>query len=212
MKTICLFGDFRGFPNDAVAESTEELLKKAGDEEVVVISHGMPTGNANETVDPLLLTPDLHLHAFLLAQSGSPASLTDLEYLKDKLARACPRTFGMVRGWNSTQSEHRAKIINFLQSFETAPSDPDVQSLLGFDSPVARLALRVALEIALRELSGGTSTRHNLNLETLLSPAIRLAEQEPALAASLTGVSRALESDRKSLPHEISLALAELRS
>src|SRR5690349_25132389 len=122
MKTICLFGDFRGFSDDAVAVSTEELLKKADDEEVVVISHGMPTGHANEAVDPLLLQPGLHLHAFLLAQSGSSASPTDLEYLKDKLERKCPRTFGMVRGWNSTHSGHRAKIIDFLESSETVPS------------------------------------------------------------------------------------------
>lgn len=212
MKIICLFGELRGFSRDSVAESTEELLKMTGGEQVVVVSHGLPTANSGEKVDPLLLRQDLHLHAFLLAQTGSSVSPMELEYLQQKLAQKCTRTFGMVRGWNSIPVDQRTKILDFLQSSETVPSDPNVQSLLGFDSPVLRLALRVALEIALRELSGETSHQPAMTPENLLSPAITLARREPSLSSTVIGITRALESDHKRLPHEISLALTELQS
>jgi hypothetical protein len=161
----------------------------------------------------LLLSAELRLHAFLLVQSGNAASSGEFDYLKKRLAEKCLRTFRMVKGWDS-QSAHWKKIIGFLESPDVAPTNPEIQKLLGFDSPVSRLALRVALEIALRELNGQLPKRPGspLPVETLLAPALALAEQEPSLAPSVTGISRALATDRKSLPQEITQALSGLRS
>jgi hypothetical protein len=218
MKTVCLGGDLKGFASDHLAPSVADLEDVAQKTEtVVLVCHGSsPYRRISETevaIDPELLSYDLH--AVALTHRGHSASAAQLAELKKDLAPNCQRVFGLTRGWDTLEAGQRAAVISFLESNETAPADPDVQALLGYDSPVSRLALRVALEIALRELEGGIRQKApaaEISANALLSPALTVAEQEPSLTQVVSGIREALSSDQESLQKLVSRALLELRA
>lgn len=215
MKTICVGGELAGFFGPTHVFKLTSRVNQ--DEPLVLICHGLSIyereSDVSFTLSPLI--NNYNLQAIAIAHRGDSASPSELEQLRKDLGDRCQRIFGLTRGWDNLKDSQRRLIIDFLESSELAPSHPEVQKLLGFDSPVSRLALRFALEIALRELDGTTPTKrpgNALPLETLLAPALALAQQEPSLAPSVTGISNALAADRKRLPQEITQALSELRS
>jgi hypothetical protein len=218
MKLICLGGILIGFTRASNAAQTKELKAMVEDNEsVVLVCHGAPyeSGDQNQTGSLPSALLELDLHALLLAHRDHGRSIPQLNELQKQLAPTCKRVFGMTRGWDTIDAGQRAKVISFLESNESAPADSDVQTLLGYDSPVSRLALRVALEIALRDLEGGipqTALATELSANALLAPALLVAEQEPALTEVVTGIREALASDPESLQKQVSRALVELRS
>jgi hypothetical protein len=218
MKTICVGGDLAGFPEEShVFKATGLATLVADHDPVVLVCHGLSIYERESDVS-FKISPALsnyHLQAVAIAHRDHGAASSELEQVRKDLGNQCKRVFGLTRGWEGLKDSQRDLIIEFLESSESAPSSPEVQKLLGFDSPVSRLALRVALEIALREFGGeapGKRLGNALPVETLLAPVLAIAEQEPSLAHEVSRISQALATDRKSLRHEITQALSELRS
>jgi hypothetical protein len=220
MKTICVGGDLAGFTKETHVYKPVGLANLVSkDEPVVLVCHGLSIYERESDSDVSLRllpeTREYNLHAIAIAHRDHGAGSFELDQVRKDLGNKCNKMFGLTRGWENLKDSQRDLIISFLESTDMAPSQPEVQKLLGFDSPVSRLALRVALEIALRELDGDAPTKRPgsaLPLETLLGPVLALAQQEPSLASSVSGISRALTADRKCLPQEITQALSELRS
>ena len=216
MKTICIGGDLTGLSENHVYQASDLEDPVDNKEPLVLVCHGLSIYDRAAN-DSFVISPVLsyhNLHAVVIAHRDNGAIASELDQVQNDLGGQCKRIFGLTRGWETLSDTQRDLVIGFLESSENAPSNPEVQKLLGFDSPVSRLALRVALEIALRELNGQAPKRpgNPLAVDTLLAPVLALAEQEPSLAPNVSGISRALATDRKNLPQEITQALSNLVS
>lgn len=224
MKVICLGGGLAGFPQEDILDIASQLKQKvADDEQVVIVTHNVPyeqDSNFPDDPEKTVLAPDLFKHnlqAVLITHRSEKAAPEEIERLRRDLSEKCHRVFGLAGGWNHLKDDIREKIIDFLKSDAEVPADTDVQMLLGFDAPVAKLALRATLEIALRELKTGKPER---DIEQILKPAFQVAEQEASLAHTVSGIKNALagggdknapdENDGQ-LYEEIMRALAPLR-
>ena len=183
MKVICLGGELAGFSPDSHAYAPSDLEDRINDgERIVLVCHGasLYVQLSDQEVQLSAELLKYHLHAVVLTHRADAASSTQVNELKKDLAQQCQRVFGLTRGWNTINAAQRARVIEFLESEELSPQDSEVQALLGYDSPVAKLALRVALEIALRELEGSRLPRSSvaeMSTAMLLSPALAIAQQ-----------------------------------
>lgn len=215
MKVICLGGALTGFPpEDIIAIASQLKQKVADDEKVVIVVHTLPYEQDPAFPDDpekTVLAPELFMYdlqAVLVTHRSDAASAAEMKRLRSDLGEKCHRVFGLARGWNQLNDDIREKISAFLKSDEGIPSDTDVQMLLGFDAPVAKLALRATLEIALRELKTG---KPEIEIEQILRPAFQVAEQEASLAHMVDGIKKALGGSKDHLYAEILRALAPLR-
>jgi len=212
MKVICLGGSLAGFTQDSNAASAGDLKELAQPgERIVLVCHGAPYDHTS-TLFPEIKEYDLC--AVVLTHRRDATSPEQLEVLQKDLRLQCRRVFGLTRGWNNLSDEEHEKVLAFLTCDDLAPADPDLQTLFGMDSPVSKLAFRVALEIALRELEGRRSSRNTgvpLNTERLLSPAIALAQHDADLAPTADALRKALTSDHKTLREQLRNALASIK-
>jgi hypothetical protein len=219
MKVICLGGDLIGL--DPVVAKVADLEEyAAADERLVLVCHGLPTekvkdketGKDYNGFSPALL--DFNLHAVVLAHRDHAPAPEHLGELREHVGTKCPRTFAMTRGWDTLDPDTRRKLIEFLKSDEADPAEEGVRVLLGGDSPVAKLALRVALEIAQEELGGMKGRgggRAAPGLKALFAPAFDVARREAALADAVGGIATALASGGKErLREEVARALNAL--
>ena len=212
MKVICLGGALAGFTPDSNAASAADLKRLAQPgERIVLVCHGAPYDDTS-TLFPEIKEYDLC--AVVLTHRRDATSPVQLEELQKDLRLQCRRVFGLTRGWNNLSEEERERVRAFLLGNDLAPADADLQVLFGMDSPVSKLAFRVALEIALRELEGRRSSRNTgmqSNAERLLSPAFALAQQDAELAPTADALRKALTSDNKTLREQLRNALASLQ-
>ncbi|MDT4953702.1 MAG: hypothetical protein QOJ02_1840 [Acidobacteriota bacterium] len=215
MKVICLGGGLGGFPpEDIIAIASQLKQKVAGDEKVVIVTHNVPYEQDPAFPDDpgkTVLAPDLFKHnlqAVLLTHRAEKAVPVEINRLRGDLAEKCNRVFGLGRGWNQVKDEIREKILTFLKSDAGIPVDTDVQALLGFDAPVARLALRATLEIAVRKIK---TSEPEIDIKQILEPAFKVVEQEPSLAHLIGGIKKARDGNSDQLYEEIVKALAPLR-
>lgn len=212
MKVICLGGSLAGFTPESNAASAADLKRLAQPgERIVLVCHGAPY-DYTSTLFPEIKEYDLC--AVVLTHRRDATSPVQLDDLQKDLKPHCRRVFGLTRGWNNLSEEEHEKVFAFLTDNDLAPADADLQILFGTDSPVSRLAFRVALEIALRELEGRRSSRNTgmqLNAERLLSPAIALAQHDAELAPTADALRKALTSDNKTLREQVRNALASLQ-
>jgi hypothetical protein len=216
MKAICVGGGLAGFTTASHAKSPYSLKGMIEpDEPVVLVCHGPPYVMLGET-EPEILPEMLEyrIHAVVLTHRADPASPAELHDLKHDLVNHCQRVFGLARGWDKIEPRTRERVLQFASSEETMPQDPEVQTLLGYHSPLTRLAMRVSLEIALRELDSGSRLRTpgaNMSLALLLAPAISIGESEPTLNAMTDRLKSGLNSGREALSEFVSQALSQLR-
>ena len=213
MKVICLGGALAGFNRDSNAASAGDLKRLAQPgERIVLLCHGAPYDHTS-TLFPEI--KEYELSAVVLTHRNDATSPLQLEELQKDLRLICRRVFGLTRGWNTLTEEEHEKVIAFLIRDDLAPADADLQALFGMDSPVSKLAFRVALEIALRELEARRSSRNTgmqLNAERLLSPAIAVAQHDAELAPTADELRKALTSDTKALRDHLRTVLASLKS
>ncbi|HMG73258.1 MAG TPA: hypothetical protein VK582_07125 [Pyrinomonadaceae bacterium] len=216
MRSICLGGELSGFTGESHADGTLDLSRVAKEgERIVLVCHGAPyvMSAASETV----LSPDLlkyKIQAVILTHRAEAAAPGELEDFKKDIRVQCQRVFGLTRGWEKLDASLRARLLEFVTSEDAFPADAEIQSLIGYDSPRARLALRVALEIAFRELESGLKSpipAADLSNSVLLSPALTIAQQEPSLNQTMAGIRGALSSNRPVLREQVSRALDQLR-
>jgi hypothetical protein len=215
MKVICLGGGLTGFPQEDIIAIASQLKQKvAGDEKVVIVTHNVPYEQDPAFPDDpekTVLAPALFKHdlqAVLITHRAEAASASEMKILRRDFGEKCRRVFGLSRGWNHLKDDIREKILAFLKSDAGIPVDTDVQMLLGFDAPVAKLALRATLEIALRKIKASDP---KIDIKQILKPAFRVVEQEPSLAHSVDGIKKALDGNSDQLYEEIVKALAPLR-
>ena len=216
MRSICLGGELSGFTGESHADGTLDLSRVVQEgERIVLVCHGAPyvRSSASETV----LSPELlkyKIHGVILTHRAESAAPGELDDFKKDIRAQCQRVFGLTRGWEKLDASMRARLLDFVTSEDTFPADAEIQSLIGYDSPRTKLALRVALEIAFRELESGLRSplpAADLSTAVLLSPALAIAQQEPSLNQTMAGIRSALNSDRTALREQVSRALDQLR-
>jgi hypothetical protein len=191
-----------------------------GAEKVVIVCHGMPE-DVNRETDELEIYPQLlalNLQAVLLAQRGSSADAKQQRQLTAFLSNKCKRVFGLTVGWDSdalNKENLRAGILDFLKCDEDVPSNAEVQKVLGFALPITRLALRIALEITVREFEKDKPENSNANearlrIQNLLAPALTIARRESSLNQLAVRIEASF-GDRARLHEEMMSALSWLR-
>lgn len=216
MKTICVGGGLAGFTSASHARSPYNLKEMIQpDEPVVLVCHGPPYVMLSDP-EPQLPAEMLgyKIHAVVLTHRADPASASELHDLKTDLADHCQRVFGLTRGWDKIESATRARILKFAGSEDTVPQDPEVQALLGYHSPLTRLAMRVSLEIALRELESGAKLHTpggDMLPALLLAPALTIGESEPSLNAMALRIRSGLDSGSEALGDHVRQALTQFR-
>lgn len=216
MKVICVGGGLAGFTSSTHAETPSNLqqLLQPG-EHVVLVCHGPPYVMLSGP-EPQL-APELSnytIQAVVLTHRAEATSSSELKDLKDDLGSQCRRVLGLTQGWDRIAAATRSEILDFAASNDRVPRNLEVQALLGYDSPLTRLSMRVALEIALRELdsplglhvSGVTMTPAEL-----LAPALEIARTEQSFSEMAAGLENAVSSDPKTLRESVSEALDQLR-
>lgn len=219
MKKFCVGGALSGFDSEELIERPSELDDKLeSGERVIIIAHGQqyvadPADRSRSILDPNLLKHNLH--AFVITHSGHQTSPEELKRHREDLKEKCQRVFGVSCGWNRLEDDHIEKVLNFLKTDDSFPYDSDVQMALGFGAPVAGLALRAALEIALIEINArkpDSVGKDNISNDILLAPAFEVASRKPSLNHAVNGIRQALGGPEELLREEIDSTLAALRS
>lgn len=218
MKAVCLGGDLDGFAGKNHAEGPYDLSAVISPgERVILVCHGAPYAKSSEPGVESVISPELRkyeIHALLIAHRADPASPIELNRVRHDLRPQCGRVFGLARGWDKIQPPTRERILEFAASDDALPHDAEVQALLGYDSVLTRLTMRVALEIALRELESSASMRSKaktVSREVLLAPAFTIGESEPSLNDIAVRVKAGLNSESETLSELVSQALTGLR-
>jgi len=192
MRVVGFLTEDLGGPGDPQTVEIKDI--KGSEEQVVGVSHG---AWAQEDVARRIDFIRNNLWALLIVQSSDPANSKSVEHLRDWLPEGRrKRVFGLTKAWNNLQPEEWQRILAFLTSENDLPPDLDVQTLLGLDAPVLRLALRVALEVVrheitptLQEDASKQNEQADVALADFLQPAIELAGAVPGqedTAKSLT--------------------------
>jgi hypothetical protein len=218
MRAVCLGGDLDGFAGKNHAEGPYDLSTVISQgERVILVCHGAPYAKSSEPGTESVISPELqkyHIHALLIAHRAEPASPIELSRVRNDLRPKCERIFGLTLGWDKIRPPTRDRILEFAGSEDATPQDPEVQGLLGYHSPLTRLAMRVGLEIALRELEGGSrlaTPGADMPPAVLLAPALTIGESEPSLNAMALRIKSGLGSGREALGELVSQALTQFR-
>jgi hypothetical protein len=185
IPVVALGGDFPTIEGPGSPETLDQETLMANHQRFVGVTHGK--WSLSEDLKPIV---SKYIHALLYVQGSADANLQYLEDLRNDLPEEKRRrVFGLVGGWYNLSPERWQAILAFLRSESDLPDDPNVQTLLGLDAPVLRLALRVALEVIRHEITAkledGASTqdeRADVVLAVLLQPAIDLAGAVPGQA------------------------------
>lgn len=217
MKVICVGGGLAGFTSSNHAKTPANLkqLLQPG-ERVVLVCHGPPyvmLGGPEPELAPEL--KNYTIHAVVLTHRADATSPSELKDLKDDLGNQCRRVLGLTQGWDKIAAAARAQVLDFATSDDNVPDSLQVQVLLGYHSPVTRLSMRVALEIALRELenpSGLQIQGATMTPAELLAPALAIARTESSLNDLATGLEQVVNSERKVVSDFVSDALNQLRN
>lgn len=217
MKVICVGGGLAGFNSSNHAKTPANLkqLLQPG-EQVVLVCHGPPyvmLGGPEPELAPEL--KNYAIHTVVLTHRADATSPSELKDLKDDLSNQCQRVLGLSQGWDKIAPATRAEILDFAISDDDAPRSLEVQVLLGYHSPLTRLSMRVALEIALRELEN-PSVLHipetKMTPAQLLAPALAIARTESSLNDLATSLEQVVKSDRTVVSEFISEILNQLRN
>lgn len=218
MRAVCLGGDLDGFASKNHAEGPYDLSTVISPgERVILVCHGAPYAKSSEPGTESVISPELQkyeIHALIIAHRAEPASPIELSRVRNDLRPKCERIFGLTLGWDKIRPPSRDRILKFASSEDPVPQDPEVQALLGYDSPLTRLAMRVSLEIALRELESGSKLHTpggDMTPALLLAPALTIGEGEPSLNAMALSIRSGLDSDSEALGEVVSHALTQLR-
>jgi hypothetical protein len=180
-----------------------------GDAPLVGISHGV--------CKPEQLSK-YNFHKFLVVHSGTPASEEDVSQIKSFLKEEeRSRVFSLTTGWNKLAPKCKADIVDFLKSDKLDPENDELRRLLGFDTPVRKLALLLALEIVKDELSIArskqTQNANQASIEVLLSPALQLARDVEQWRQIVEPVKQAMnERKMEDLIKAIDAALIKFRN
>jgi hypothetical protein len=153
----------------------------------------------------------------LVLSNGGPT----LEYVQKYKAYLTEKEGQRIFGCTQRESIREAfsnwgELINFFANNEATPA---IESFLGLDFPIRKLALQVALEIVRYELASRHSSDRksrveppDKNVRILLEPALQVSDNNQTLEGVMEPVRQAIEINASSdvLLTEIELACSKL--